>query len=311
MSETEGDDFLALMDRIVSKQTGKVFPMPMRSKTLNRAFLGKTDSFFPLEISKISILPQIFMDGERADLPPLCKPFIKLEDALSTLLLKINPCELTKDSMPEFEEVNGVWQRVYNGFCSGDYPIDVKKQLNRKFVGILPLFIFVSVFIDSALMNSGHTRSATPIVLTVLNDAKKNSTLVGFCAKSLNISNEELDVILEKKGMKAKTTRSEVKKLAIRQANWDFCYNIVGSFQERQDISNGFDVQIGIGPSAEHHKVFFVFTNCIGDHPQVHEMTGIKTNACHVCVNMHPFNFAVSDYNRDGVGTFNYVHEFF
>jgi len=28
MSETEGDDFLALMDRIVSKQTGKVFPMP-------------------------------------------------------------------------------------------------------------------------------------------------------------------------------------------------------------------------------------------------------------------------------------------
>jgi hypothetical protein len=25
---------------------------------------------------------------------------------------------------------------------------------------------------------------------------------------------------------------------------------------------------------------------------------------------MHPFNFAVSDYNRDGVGTFNYVHEF-
>ena len=43
MSESEGDDFLALMDRIVSSQTGKVFPMPIRSKTLKLAFLGKAD----------------------------------------------------------------------------------------------------------------------------------------------------------------------------------------------------------------------------------------------------------------------------
>jgi hypothetical protein len=49
MSESEGDDFLALMDRIVSSQTGKVFPMPIRSKTLKLAFLGKADHFFPLE----------------------------------------------------------------------------------------------------------------------------------------------------------------------------------------------------------------------------------------------------------------------
>jgi len=84
MSETEGDDFCALMDRIVTKSTGKFFPMPIRSKTLTRDFLGKTDVFFPLAISKISILPQIFGTGEKADLLPLCKPFIKLEDALSS-----------------------------------------------------------------------------------------------------------------------------------------------------------------------------------------------------------------------------------
>ena len=136
MSETEGDDFLALMDRIVTKSTGKFFPMPIRSKTLTRAFLGKTDVFFPLAISKISILPQIFGTGEKADLLPLSKPFIKLEDALSNVLLKINPSELTKDFIPEFEEVNGVWQRVYNGFGSGDYPIEILDQLKRKFVGI-------------------------------------------------------------------------------------------------------------------------------------------------------------------------------
>ena len=57
MSESEGDDFLALMDRIVSSQTGKVFPMPIRSKTLKLAFLGKADHFFPLEETTIQILP--------------------------------------------------------------------------------------------------------------------------------------------------------------------------------------------------------------------------------------------------------------
>jgi len=40
MSEAEGDEFLALMDRIVSSQTGKLFPMPIRAKTLKLAFLG-------------------------------------------------------------------------------------------------------------------------------------------------------------------------------------------------------------------------------------------------------------------------------
>ena len=47
MSEAEADNFLAFMDRIVSSKTHKPFAMPIRSKTLYRAFLGKTDLFFP------------------------------------------------------------------------------------------------------------------------------------------------------------------------------------------------------------------------------------------------------------------------
>jgi hypothetical protein len=161
----------------------------------------------------------------------------------------------------------------------------------------------VSIFIDGALMNSTHSRSAIPIVLTILNDSAKNTTLVGFCAKKLHISDEEFDMLLEKKGVTAKSNRKKMKSLALRQANWDYCYSIVGTFQERQKINGGFDVQIGLGEDAEFHKVYFVFTNFNGDHPQIHDLTGVKTHACHVCFNMHPFNFPINDRNRDGVGS--------
>jgi hypothetical protein len=52
------------------------------------------------------------------------------------------------------------------------------------FHGRKPLLLFVSIFIDGGLMNSTHSRSAIPIVLTILNDSAKNSTLVGFGSKS-------------------------------------------------------------------------------------------------------------------------------
>ena len=34
MSEAEGDDFLAFMDRIITKRTGEIFVLPIRSKTI-------------------------------------------------------------------------------------------------------------------------------------------------------------------------------------------------------------------------------------------------------------------------------------
>ena len=312
MSESEADDFLALMDRVISSQTGKFFPMPIRSKTLRRAFLGKADQFFPLEEVNISILPELFQDGDKHDLSPLCKPMIKVEDALALLFLKMNPNDLTKESRPVFEEVNGETQRVYNGFCSGDYPIDIQKLVYEEYgkdgTGRLPLILYFSLWIDSGLMNSTHTRSTTPIVITALNDSSKNSELLGFCAKSLHITDEELDQKLDKKGLKSKSSKQELKKLALRQANWDYINSIIGSFQGRQKESRGFDVQIGLGPMAQYHKVHIVLSNCCGDHPQIHEMTGIKSNACHICKNMFPFNFPISDFNRDAVGSIHGSH---
>jgi len=40
--------------------------MPILSRTLSRAFLGKADKFFPLEESNISIVPELFEEGARA-----------------------------------------------------------------------------------------------------------------------------------------------------------------------------------------------------------------------------------------------------
>ena len=104
MSEAEGDEFLALMDRIVSSQTGKLFPMPIRAKTLKLAFLGKADHFFPLEETTIQILPQLFEESEKskARIPPLKKTSIVLENALSFLLLKIVPSNLTIESLKQW-----------------------------------------------------------------------------------------------------------------------------------------------------------------------------------------------------------------
>jgi len=224
MSESEGDDFLALMDRIVSSQTGKVFPMPIRSKTLKLAFLGKADHFFPLEETTIQILPQLFGDSEKSKvhIPPLKKPSILLENALSFLLLKIVPSNLTKESIPLHEIVNGNCERMYEGFCSGDYPIEIQEMMYRDchllFHGRKPLLLYVSIFIDGGLMNSTHSRSAIPIVLTILNDSAKSSTLVGFCSKKLHIPDEEFDILLEKKGVTAKSNRKNMKTLALRQA---------------------------------------------------------------------------------------------
>jgi len=53
MSEAEGDVFLAFKDRIITKRTGEVFAMPIRSKTLRLAFLGKADSFFLVQQASV------------------------------------------------------------------------------------------------------------------------------------------------------------------------------------------------------------------------------------------------------------------
>jgi len=155
---------------------------------------------------------------------------ITLKDAFSMLFLKINPNDLSKDCKPIFEEVNGEEERLYSGFCSGDYSIEMQKQIYETCEevenGRRPVIVYVSTWIDSGLMNSTHTRSTIPIVLTVLNDSSKNTALVGFCAKSLHVTDEFLDQVLERKGLKGKSNKAQMKKLALRQANWDYCNSI-------------------------------------------------------------------------------------
>ena len=205
------------------------------------------------------------------------------------LLLKIQPNDLVKHMHPTYttNERLGREERVYSEFSSGEYPILIQKEVHDRYLsdfeGRKPLIIYLSLFIDGALMNSTGTRSAIPIIISVLNDKKKNCTLVGFNAKDLHISEEVLDIVLQRKGIQAKSTRADILQLALRQLNWDICYRLICPFQQRQEVLKGFDVQIGIGTTAEFHRVYFVFTNFTGDHPQIHENTGIKSNACHIC----------------------------
>ncbi len=101
------------------------------------------------------------------------------------------------------------------------------------------LLLFVSIFIDGGLMNSTHSRSAIPIVLTILNDSAKSSTLVGFCSKILHIPDEEFDILLEKKGVTAKSNRKNMKTLALRQANWDYLsYTKIKTTSVGQSVSS-------------------------------------------------------------------------
>ena len=87
------------------------------------------------------------------------------------LLLKVNPDDLIQNMKAVFIAKNdgsGSSERLYTDYGSGDYPIDVQNVVHAdskvKFNGKIPLIIYVSVFIDGALMNSTHTSSATPIV---------------------------------------------------------------------------------------------------------------------------------------------------
>jgi hypothetical protein len=106
---------------------------------------------------------------------------------LALLLLKVNPEDLMHDVKAAYiakTDGSGCTERLYTDYASGDYPIDVQNvvhgdsriKYNRK----KPLIIYVSIFIDGALMNSTHTTSATPILFPIINDKKKNSTVVGF-----------------------------------------------------------------------------------------------------------------------------------
>jgi hypothetical protein len=222
------------------------------------------------------------------------------------LLLKMNPEEMLKEMEPAYTTYNGIEERLYSDFSTGDYPIQIQEEVHSRYVedfnGKKPLVIFLSIFIDGALMNSTHSRSAVPIVLTVLNDKKKNSTVIAFNVNGIHESSEMLEHELHKLGITAIGRKADLLKQTLRQLNWDLFYVLFGNFYNRQKLVKGYDVQIGLGRHSQFHRVHFVFANLIGDHPQIHHNTGIKNNACHVCFNKYPFDFVISNRRRDGTG---------
>ena len=91
-------------------------------------------------------------------------------------------------------------------------------------------------------------------------------------------------------------------QIALKQLNYDFYLAIFGHFQARQLEGNGYDVQIGLGEGTQFHRIHIEIVQNTGDHPQIHNNTGIMTNACHVCLKEHPFDFRINNQNRDGDG---------
>ena len=265
-SEPDGDAFLELLNKIITITSGSNFPMPLRFKTLKKAFLSKVDQLFPIAQVGFKLLPCFFptITGSRNNrvigIPEVTKHFREIEDALALLLLKIDPDDIIVDFKPEFIEASYSSlkkEHLYNGYGSGDYPIHVHdfvhQNFKERFHGKKPRIFFISVFIDGALMNSTHTRSTIPIVITVLNDRKKSSTVVGFNSGSLPIASETLHNILRNHKIKSKEKRELIVQLALKQLNWDYFYSLFGSFQKRQNALHGFDVQIGLGDNAQIH----------------------------------------------------------
>jgi hypothetical protein len=211
LSDPEGDEFLDVLNKIMALRSEEDSAIPMKTKTLKRAFLSKADKIFPIESIGIKLLPCFFSSGSTTSsrtkdpVPILHKHFRKIEDALALLLLQVNPEDVMFEMKPEFLECqfDGSKERLYTGYSSGDYPIDIQGWVNTdfksKFYGRKPLPLLISIYIDGCLLNSTHTRFAIPVIITLLNDKKKSSTVIGFNYEALPIPAEVLDNILIRK----------------------------------------------------------------------------------------------------------------
>ena len=76
LTELEADRFIDLINSIVSSVSGSSFAMPMRSKTLRRVFLAKTNIFFPIQYFKVELLPEYFKRQEKSR-EPIIEPMNK------------------------------------------------------------------------------------------------------------------------------------------------------------------------------------------------------------------------------------------
>lgn len=309
LSRKEANEYLLSQHRFAEDLTGKSFDMVRCSKTLKSAFLWATDKKIPLSNCELELPSLYFGDcltSTNKPLPSIQAPFISLEVTLALLLLKINPEDLILNMDKEFTtitEPDGTEsvERLYTGWSSSEYAIEAQELIregHRTDVNIA--LIYLSIFVDGGVMSSSSSRSATPVSVSIQNlRGQKYQSLVGFIPEENALSEESLQSILDKKGIN-KTGQKYILQCTNRQRLWEYLDSIFTAFFERQSDQDGFDVQIGTGDQKKYYRIFVLPTNFVGDHPQMHDLTGVSRSACHLC---YKTNFA--DFFIPGQGNRN------
>jgi len=281
--------------------TKRKYAMPVTVRTLRRAFFQKIDNVVPIQSFYIPVLEEYFehfKEKTARTIHPVKCSAMKVENALADIFLRMNPVNISRVMAPEFNPQtaeDGVADRMYRGWESSDYAIDIQREVHNKFEAAgypIPLIIYLSCFIDGLVLNSTNSRSAVPVLLSVINDKERTRGVIGNIPQNFSQSVEELDALMEIEGLKS-SHRKFILKNGQQQLLQRYCKEVLGSFLERQEISKGFDVQIGHGDMAECHRVYVVLTNFLGDHPQIHDLCGVKRSACHCCYNKIPSNFII------------------
>ena len=311
LSRVEADDYIKSNHQLIQQVTGKPFNMVKSSKTLRRVFFSGIEKRFPL--SKVEIhLPVQFFEHIRTrsnrPLPSLKAYHIPIEVAIGLLLLKASPHDIVHEMKPEYwrgldNEGEELQERIYTNWCSSKYANDIQRFIRDHIdnpEGNVALLLYVSIFVDGALVSSNNDRSATAVSIAIQNVRNvKLQALVGFVPDDSSVSSEVLDGLLDLEGIN-KTQRKFILQHTNRQRERDYLHELFTPFMERQVRQDGFDVQVGTGDDKRFYRVFVVFTNFLGDSPQMHSLCGVCNNACHLCMCKNFANFRIDGYDKDG-----------
>jgi len=301
MSQEEADEFLRFEQDIMHLLAGKKYPMPATVKTLRRGFFKRIDEVVPVHTFYIPVLDDFFEHFKGANaksVPPVRCSSLKVENVLADILLRMNPRNISHTMAPEYNPVTEETdesQRIYRGWETSNYAIDIQREVYKKFSDAdqsKPLIIYLTCFIDGLVLNSTNSRSAVPVLLSVTNDKERTRGVIGNIPQNFSLSVEELDALMHEEGLKS-SHRKFILKNGKQQLLQRYCKEVLGSFLERQEMSKGFDVQIGNGDNAECHRIYVVLANFLGDHPQIHDLCGVMRSACHCCYNKVPSNFLI------------------
>jgi hypothetical protein len=192
-------------------------------------------------------------------------------------------------------------ERLYTDWCSSKYACDAQRFVHSWWeTNHVPLILYVSIFVDGGLMSSSQKRSATPVSIAIQNvRSEKYQSLVGFVPMEGSVSTEILEGLLDEHGIN-KTGRKFIMQHTGRQREWDYLCSTFTPFMRRQVENDGFDVQVGTGEDKKYFRVFVLFTNFLGDSPQLHSLSGVSKNACHLCMCKNFANFRIDGCDANG-----------